>query len=102
MGIALQEPFLWNDTIANNISYAKPDASLEEIQNAAQVAQIHSFIESLPAGYNTIIGEMANKISEGQKQRIAIARAVVKKPSLLILDEAMSSLDWYSEQNIFQ
>lgn len=100
IGIALQEPYLWNDTFASNIRYAKPDASLEEIKSAAQVAQIAEFIESLPQGYDTNVGEMANKISEGQKQRVAIARAVAKNPAVLILDEAMSSLDSQTEERI--
>ncbi len=102
IGEALQEPFLWNDTIANNIRYGKDGASLEEIKQAARLAQIHDFIESLPQGYETIIGEMASKISEGQKQRIAIARAVVKNHAILILDEAMSSIDSNTGQKIIE
>lgn len=102
IGVALQEPFLWNDTVANNIRYAKPEASLEEIKNAAKAAQIDEFIESLPQGYDTNVGEMAGKISEGQKQRLAIARAVIKRPAILILDEAMSSLDSQTEERIIE
>lgn len=97
---ALQAPFLWNDTFLNNIRYAKQDASLEEVKEAAQLSQIGDFIESLPEGYNMPVGEMASKVSEGQKQRIAIARAIVKNPNILILDEAMSSLDSKTEEKI--
>lgn len=93
IGVALQEPYLWNDTIENNIRYGKKEAGFKEVQTAARVACIDEFINSLPDGYNTIIGENACKISEGQKQRIAIARAVIKRPKILILDEALSSVD---------
>lgn len=100
IGIALQEPFLWNDSIENNIRYAKEDANREGIIRVAQMTGVDEFVKDLPAGYETIIGENACKISEGQKQRIAIARALVKKPKILILDEAMSSLDSASEERI--
>ncbi|MFZ5799889.1 MAG: ATP-binding cassette domain-containing protein, partial [Candidatus Omnitrophota bacterium] len=102
MGIVLQEPYLWNDTFANNIRYAKPEAGLEEVRRAATIAGINDFIESLPAGYDTNAGEMADKISEGQKQRVAIARAVIQRPAILILDEAMSSLDSDTEEKIIR
>jgi len=100
IGIALQEPFLWNDTVKNNVLYAKEDASTDEIVRAARIAEAHDFIMALPKGYDTVIGENACKISEGQKQRIAIARAVIKRPKILILDEAMSSLDSKTEDAI--
>lgn len=100
IGAALQEPFLWNDTIENNIGYGKDHATFREIQEASRIARIDDFINTLPAGYKTIIGENACKISEGQKQRLAIARAVIKKPKILILDEAFSSIDSELESEI--
>ena len=100
IGIALQEPFLLNDSIKNNILYAKENASNDEVMEAAHIAEAHNFILSFPEKYDTQIGENACKISEGQKQRIAIARAVVKRPKILILDEGMSSLDSQTEENI--
>ena len=99
-GIALQEPFLWNDTIQNNILYGKINASFEEVVWAAKTAEADDFIRRLPEGYETVIGENACKISEGQKERIAIARAVIKKPKILMLDEAMASLDSQIEDKI--
>jgi len=100
IGICLQEALLWNDTLANNILYGKDDASYEEMVKAAKIAQIDKFIFKLPQGYDSLIGEMACKLSEGQKQRVAIARTVIKRPSILILDEAMSSLDSETEEKI--
>lgn len=100
IGIALQEPFLWNDTVANNILYGAEEATREKVINAAKLAEAHSFIAQLPQQYDTVIGEMACKISEGQKQRLALARALIKKPKILILDEAMSSLDSETEDKI--
>ncbi|OGW83549.1 MAG: hypothetical protein A2987_04060 [Omnitrophica bacterium RIFCSPLOWO2_01_FULL_45_10] len=100
IGFVPQESYLWNDTLEHNIKFGKEDAAFYEVKNAAQIARIDNFIDSLPGGYNTIIGENACKISEGQKQRIAIARAVIKRPKILILDEAMSSLDSETEDKI--
>lgn len=100
IGVALEEPFLWNDTIASNILYGAPDAGEEEMIKAAQVAEAHSFILELPDKYYSILGEGASRISEGQKQRIAIARAVIGRPKILLLDEAMSSLDSEIEDKI--
>jgi ATP-binding cassette subfamily B protein len=100
VGIAMQGSNLWNNTAGNNIKYGKPDAGPDEIREAAKAACIDSFIETLPQGYDTVIGENACRISAGQKQRIAIARALVKKPKILILDEAMSSLDSETEDRI--
>jgi len=100
IGVVLQEPYLWNDTIENNIKYGKAGADFKEIKEAARIACIDDFIDNLPQGYNTVIGESACKISEGQKQRIAIARAVIKKPRILILDEALSSIDAETENRI--
>lgn len=102
IGIALQESFLFNDTIANNIAYGLRQATQEEIMRAVHLAGIESLIESLPKGLDTVIGDNAYLLSEGQKQRIAIARALIKKPQILILDEAMSSLDSDSEEKIIK
>jgi len=100
MGVALQEPFLWNDTVENNIKYGNEKATREEIINIGRIIGMEEFIRDLPLGYATMIGENACKISEGQKQRIAIARALIKNPAILILDEAMSSMDSESEEKI--
>ncbi len=99
-GIVLQEPLLFNVSIYENIRYGRPEASREEIIAAATVAEIHSFIETLPDGYNTIVGDSGVELSVGQKQRITIARAVAADPAILIMDEATSSLDSDSEQAI--
>lgn len=97
---ALQEPYLWNDTIESNIRYGDFGVTSEEIVKAAEVACIDEVINNLNDGYRTVIGENACKISEGQKQRIAIARAIVKKPKILILDEGLSSVDAQTEEKI--
>lgn len=97
-GLVTQDNILFNDSIRNNISLGKPDASLEEIQAAAKVANAHDFIMDLPQQYDTNIGEAGGKLSGGQKQRISIARAVLKNPPIMILDEATSSLDTESER----
>lgn len=100
IGIALQEPFLLNGSIKNNISYAKENASLDEVMQAAKITEADNFISGFTLKYNTQIGENACKISEGQKQRLAIARAVIKRPKILIIDEGMSSLDSMTEGKI--
>ena len=100
IGCVLQEPYLWNDTIANNIGYGRKEATLKDIEDAAEIACADKFIQALPDGYDTVIGENACKISEGQKQRIAIARVIIKKPRILILDEALSSVDGELEAKI--
>ena len=97
IGVVLQEPFLFSGSIRDNIAYAKEDASMEEIEHAAKMANIADFIKTLPDGYDTVIGENGATLSGGQKQRLAIARAVLKNPSILILDEATSALDTVSE-----
>jgi len=102
VGVALQEPFLWNDTFEANIGYGVDDVSFEAVKEAACVSGADEFIASLEDGYQTVIGDDACKLSQGQKQRIAIARAVCRKPALLILDEAMSSLDSLSEEIIIK
>ncbi|MGA3202369.1 MAG: ATP-binding cassette domain-containing protein, partial [Bryobacteraceae bacterium] len=98
--VVFQESFLFNTTIRANISLARPDAADEEIVAAAKAAEIHDFIVSLPEGYQTIAGERGSRFSSGQRQRMAIARAVLKNPAILVLDEATSALDAASEQAI--
>ena len=97
IGVVLQEPFLFSGTIRDNIAYAKEDATAEEIEKAAEMANIAEFIKGLPDGYDTVVGENGASLSGGQKQRLAIARAVLMNPSILILDEATSALDTVSE-----
>lgn len=98
IGIVSQESILFNGTIAENIAFGKPDATREEIVEAAKIANAHKFIEELENGYDTQIGERGNKLSGGQKQRVSIARAILKNPDILILDEATSALDTESEK----
>lgn len=100
IGIVLQEPWLWNDTVANNIRYGKDNATMDEVIQAAQLAQAHNFIIQLRNGYDTAVGELACEISEGQKQRIALARAFIRQTKILLLDEAMSCLDSETEDEI--
>ena len=97
IGVVLQEPFLFSGTVRDNIAYAKENATMEEIEKAAEMANIAEFIKGLPDGYDTVIGENGASLSGGQKQRVAIARAVLMNPSILILDEATSALDTVSE-----
>ncbi len=100
IGIVPQDTVLFNDTIYYNIAYGRPDASREDIMAAAQAAHIHHFIETLPLGYDTMVGERGLKLSGGEKQRVAIARAILKNPAVLIFDEATSALDSKSEKAI--
>lgn len=97
-----QDIMLFHRSIGDNIGYAKDDASLDEIQHAAKLSNIHEFIESLPEKYGTLVGERGIKLSGGQRQRIAIARAILKNAPIVILDEATSSLDSITEQEIQQ
>src|SRR6185503_12168556 len=92
--------FLFSASVRDNIAYAKPDATMEQIELAARRAQIHSFIESLPDGYDTLIGERGLTLSGGQRQRIAIARALITDPRVLILDDATASVDAATEREI--
>jgi len=100
IGIVPQDTVLFNDTIYHNIVYGRPGATREEVVQAAQSAHIHAFIESLPQGYDTMVGERGLKLSGGEKQRVAIARAMLKNPPILIFDEATSALDSHSEKAI--
>ena len=97
IGMVTQETYLFHDTIATNLLYAKPDATQKEIEEAARAANIHNFIVHLPEKYNTIVGERGYRLSGGEKQRIALARVILKDPCILVLDEATSSLDSESE-----
>jgi ATP-binding cassette, subfamily B, heavy metal transporter len=100
IGLVPQDTVLFNDTIGANIAYGRTDASQEEIERAARVAQIHDFITSLPVGYSALVGERGLKLSGGEKQRIAIARVVLKDPPILVLDEATSALDTATERTL--
>ena len=102
IGIVQQDVYLFCGTIKENIAYGKPNASMDEIVDAARKANIHDFIESLPDGYDTFVGERGTRLSGGQKQRISIARVFLKNPPILILDEATSALDNESERWIQQ
>jgi ATP-binding cassette subfamily B protein len=100
MGVVPQDTVLFNDTILYNIRYGRPDASDAEVQEAARLAQIDEFIRTLPDGYQTMVGERGLKLSGGEKQRVAIARTILKAPPILILDEATSALDSHTEKEI--
>lgn len=100
LGVVLQETFLFNGTIADNIAYGKPAASPEEIMAAAKAANAHDFIVGKPDGYDTMVGERGQQLSGGEKQRIAIARAILHSPRILILDEATASVDTDTEREI--
>ncbi|MBI5845613.1 MAG: ATP-binding cassette domain-containing protein [Deltaproteobacteria bacterium] len=98
MAVVTQEPILFNDTVACNIAYGRPDASREDIEAAAKAAFAHDFVAELPKGYDSVIGELGNRLSGGEKQRLAIARAILADAPILILDEATASLDTQSER----
>ncbi|MDB5526863.1 MAG: transporter family protein [Rhizobium sp.] len=100
IGMVPQDTVLFNDTIAYNIRYGRPSASQEEVEQAADIAQVGRFIKSLPEGYKAMVGERGLKLSGGEKQRVAIARTILKSPPILILDEATSALDTGTEQEI--
>jgi subfamily B ATP-binding cassette protein MsbA len=100
MAMVLQEAFLFNDTVRNNVAYGRPEATGEEVVQAAERAGAHNFILSLPQGYDTLVGERGVKLSGGQRQRLAIARAILADPRILILDEATSSVDAETERLI--
>ena len=100
MVVVSHEPFLFHASLAENLRYANPEASVEEVTAAANVVGLHPFIASLPQGYDTVVGERGARLSAGQKQRIALARAVLKRPKILVLDEALSGLDVVSETGV--
>jgi ATP-binding cassette subfamily B protein len=100
IGFVTQETYLFHDTIRANLLYAKPDATEAELEAATRAAAIHGRIGELPDGYDTVVGERGYKLSGGEKQRIAIARVLLKDPRILILDEATSALDTVSERLI--
>jgi ATP-binding cassette subfamily B protein len=100
IGVVPQDTVLFNDTILYNIRYGRPDATDEEVRDAARMAQIDGFIRTLPEGYRTMVGERGLKLSGGEKQRVAIARTILKGPPILLLDEATSALDSHTEKEI--
>ncbi len=102
IGYVPQETFLFSDTIANNIAFAKPEASQKEIEWAAKMAKIHEAIVEFPDGYQTMLGERGINLSGGQKQRLALARALLKQPTILLLDDALSAVDNVTEEEILQ
>lgn len=100
IGVVPQDTVLFNDTVLYNIAYGRPDATRQEIEDAARAARIHDFIASLPEGYQTTVGERGLKLSGGEKQRVGIARTLLKNPPILLLDEATSALDSQTERDI--
>jgi ATP-binding cassette subfamily B protein len=102
IGVVPQDTVLFNDTIRYNIAYGRPGATQTEIEDAARLAQVHDFVMRLPDRYDTMVGERGLKLSGGEKQRVAIARTILKNPAILILDEATSALDSRTEQDIQQ
>jgi len=100
IGLVSQDVFLFEGSVRENIAYAEPSASMEEVQQAAIAAEAHSFVEALPQGYDTRVGERGVKLSGGQRQRLSLARAILKSPPILILDEATSAVDNETEAAI--
>jgi len=100
VGLVSQETYLFHATIADNLRFAKPEAGDEELVQAARAAQIHNLIATLPDGYDTVVGERGYRFSGGEKQRIAIARTVLRNPPVLVLDEATSALDSETERAV--
>ena len=100
IGIVPQDTVLFNDTVEYNIAYGRPGCGREEVEKAARAAHIHAFISSTPMGYDTMVGERGLKLSGGEKQRVAIARTLLKNPPVLIFDEATSALDSANERAI--
>jgi ATP-binding cassette subfamily B protein len=102
IGMVPQDTVLFNDTIFYNIAYGAPGSTPSEIEDAAHLARIHDFVMSLPEGYSSTVGERGLKLSGGEKQRVAIARTILKRPSILVFDEATSALDSQTEQEILK
>lgn len=102
IGVVLQDPLLFNDTVAANIAYGFPEATRQEIEQSARAACAHDFIAKLPDGYDTVVGERGSLLSVGERQRVSIARALVKNPAIIVLDEATASLDAESEAAVQQ
>jgi ABC-type transport system involved in Fe-S cluster assembly fused permease/ATPase subunit len=100
IGIVPQDTVLFNDSIFYNIQYGRPEASPAEVEEAARLAQVHDFVMAMPDGYNTRVGERGLKLSGGEKQRVAIARTILKAPKILLFDEATSALDTHTEREI--
>ena len=100
IGMAMQDVFLFSDTVEGNIAYSRPDCPFEEVQKAAIMADADAFIQAMPDGYDTIVGERGVGLSGGQKQRISLARALLKEPSILILDDTTSAVDMETESYI--
>jgi ABC-type multidrug transport system fused ATPase/permease subunit len=100
IAIVNDDPFLFSATVHDNIAYARPDASREDVERAARAAQADGFIQAMPDGYDTLVGERGLTVSGGQRQRLAIARAILADPRILILDDATSSVDASTEQEI--
>jgi ATP-binding cassette subfamily B protein len=98
--VVSHEPFLFHASFLENLRYANPEASVAEVSTAARAVGLHEFISSLPQGYDTLVGERGARLSAGQKQRIALARALLKRPKILVLDEALSGLDVMSETGV--
>jgi subfamily B ATP-binding cassette protein MsbA len=102
LGVVSQETILFHDTVRANIAYGVPDAGQEEIERAARAAYAHDFIQELPQGYETVVGERGTELSGGQRQRLAIARAILRDPPILVFDEATSALDTEAERLVQQ
>jgi ATP-binding cassette subfamily B protein len=100
IGIFPQDTVLFNDTIYYNLAYGRPSATPAEVENAARLARVHDFVMTLPEGYQTKVGERGLKLSGGEKQRVAIARTILKGPPILVFDEATSALDTHTERAI--
>ena len=100
IGVVLQDPYLFHGTIAENIAYGNPDATVPDIVRAARAANAHDFVLRLPEGYDTLVGERGQRLSGGERQRLSIARAILKNPRILILDEATSSVDAETEATL--
>ncbi|MBU5236340.1 ATP-binding cassette domain-containing protein, partial [Vibrio cholerae] len=100
VGVVSQETFLLNSTLRNNLLYGKPDAMMEELEQAVEAAGLKELIDSLEDKYETIVGERGLKLSGGQRQRVALARAILRQPPVLIFDEATSSLDGETEEKV--